>query len=107
MAANDPCSIEIGPSWHIPAYTEWYNVDNTGGWTKWTGPWNSGLKLHAASYLYFDSGSLPGRGFEGYYYSSSQFDAVSSWCLAFSSNYSGMNYGNKASGFSIRCLRNN
>ncbi|MEI7725512.1 MAG: hypothetical protein WCK09_10440 [Bacteroidota bacterium] len=104
--ANDPCIIELGASWHIPTFTEWYDVDNTGGWTKWTGPWNSDLKLHAASYLFFEDGSLPERGRDGYYWSSSQFDAASGWYLAFNSNYCGINYGSKASGFSIRCLSN-
>ncbi|MEI6436612.1 MAG: hypothetical protein WCP32_17430, partial [Bacteroidota bacterium] len=33
ISANDPCNIELGSSWHLPTYNEWYNVDNTGGWT--------------------------------------------------------------------------
>jgi hypothetical protein len=106
ITANDPCNIELGTTWRIPTYTEWYNVYNTGGWTTWSGPWNSGLKLHAAGTLGYGSGSLNSRGSSGYYWSSAQNNASSGWSLYFTSSVSGMN-GNpyKASGFSIRCVR--
>ncbi len=31
LTVYDPCNIELGSAWRIPTYTEWYNVDNTGG----------------------------------------------------------------------------
>ena len=31
ITANDPCNLELGTAWRIPTYTEWYNVDYTGG----------------------------------------------------------------------------
>ncbi len=105
LTANDPCNIELGTTWHLPTYTEWYNVDNTGGWTTWTGPWGSGLKLHAAGYLYGSDGSLSSRGSYGYYWSSTQGDATNGWYLYFSSGGSYMYYTNKAYGFSARCVR--
>ena len=105
LTANDPCNIELGTTWHLPTYTEWYNVDNTGGWTTWTGPWGSGLKLHAAGYLYYSGGSLYHRGSGGYYWSSTQNDATIGWYLGFGSGDGSMyNYG-KAYGFSARCVR--
>jgi len=42
---NDPCNIELGTTWHIPTYTEWHNVDNTGGWITWNRP--VGLRFKA------------------------------------------------------------
>ena len=105
ITANDPCNIELGATWRNPTYTEWYNVNNTGGWTTRTGPWDSGLKLHAAGYLAINNGSLNFRGFYGYYWSSSQYDALASWHLYFDSSYSNVDTDNKASGYSVRCVR--
>ena len=100
ITANDPCNIELGASWRIPTYTEWYNVNSV-----WTDPWNSGLKLHEAGYLYQNDGSLSYRGSYGYYWSSNQYDASYSHFLYFGVGASGMYYDLKAYGFSIRCVR--
>ena len=91
----------------MPTYTEWYNVDNTGGWTDWNGPWNSGLKLHAAGYLGYNGGSLTNRGSYSHYWSSAEYDATFGWNLGFSSGSSYVSGSNKASGFTARCLRDN
>jgi hypothetical protein len=105
VATNDPCNIELGTTWRIPTNTEWYNVDNAGGWTSWTGPWGSGLKLHAAGNLSYNAGLLYGRGTYGFNWSSTQFDAAFGWYLVFYSGYSFMYNYDKANGFSIRCVR--
>ncbi|MCX6268610.1 MAG: hypothetical protein NTW16_14850 [Bacteroidetes bacterium] len=105
LTTNDPCSIELGTTWHIPTYTEWYNVDNTGDWTTWTGPWDSGLKLHAAGFLYPNDGSLTNRGVYGTYWGSSQSDADRGWVMFFLGGGSYMGYDSKAFGFSIRCVQ--
>jgi hypothetical protein len=105
ITANDPCNIELGTTWRIPTYTEWYNVDDTGGWTSWTGPWDSGLKLHAAGYLNMADGSLSNRGSYGKYWSSKNRVYSTSSYLFFSSVASNMEISNKAYGFSIRCVR--
>ena len=39
LAANDPCAIELGTGWRIPTNFEWINVDASGNWTYWNGPW--------------------------------------------------------------------
>ena len=67
LSANDPCAIELGNGWRLPTYAEWHNVDNIGNWTDWNGPWNSGLKLHAAGCLNNSDGSLYYRGSRGFY----------------------------------------
>jgi hypothetical protein len=105
IPANDPCSIELGASWHIPTYAEWYNVDNTGGWTNWNDPWGSGLKLHAAGYLADNDGSLISRGSGGYHWCSAQDEATNGWHLFFGSENSDMYSNNKSYGFSVRCVR--
>jgi hypothetical protein len=63
------------------------------------------LKLHAAGYLDNSGGSLGYRGTYGYYWSSAQGSSTNGWGLSFGSSNSGMYYGNKAYGFSLRCLR--
>jgi hypothetical protein len=102
-AAKDPCTIELGTGWRIPTKTEWTNVDAS--WTDWNGPFGSALKLHAAGYLYNSDGSLSSRGSYGYYWSSTQNDAAAGWFLGFFSGTSVMVNGNKAFGFSARCVR--
>jgi hypothetical protein len=104
--ASDPCNIELGTTWRIPTYTEWYNVDNTGGWTNWNGPWGSGLKLHASGYLDPTNGSLGGRGGTGNYYSSTQNITTIGWRFHFSSTISQLfNDNGKSFGCSLRCIK--
>ena len=105
ISSNDPCTIEIGSGWRIPTYTEWSNVYASGGWTDWNGPWNAGLKMHAAGLLYYSDGSLRNRGSSGYSWFSTQNDATSGWYLFFYSSHSGIDYYSKADGFALRCVR--
>ncbi|MEI7981087.1 MAG: FISUMP domain-containing protein, partial [Bacteroidota bacterium] len=106
-SVNDPCNIELGDTWRVPTYTEWLNVDATGDWSNWNGPWNSGLKLHAAGYLSSYDGSLWARddNKNGYYWSSVSGGNTNGYHLAFSKSGSYMNYNSKAFGFSLRCLK--
>ncbi len=104
--SNDPCILELGSEWRLPTDTEWYNVDNDGGWTNWNGPWGSGLKLHAAGYLNTSDGSMISRGSYGYYWSSMHSVGYYGWLLSFGIGDSSVEYGgNKATGCSVRCLR--
>ena len=105
LTANDPCTSELGSGWRLPTSTEWTNVDASGNWTTWTGPWASGLKLHAAGCLYYTVGSLSLCGSYGFYWSSSQRISNYAWILSFDSGNSYMYYEYKAEGFSVRCLR--
>lgn len=116
QAANDPCTIELGSGWRLPTLTEWVNVDSEGGWTTWDGPWNSGLKMHAAGYLGWGNGALKGRPTDitpylqaGYYWSSSQSTRTPLYALGCFLNLgidrSGSDDGwYKAHGFSVRCI---
>ncbi len=110
IAANDPCALELeaGAGWRLPTYSEWNNVNS--GWTNWNGPWNSTLKMHAAGLLYFHNGSLDDIGNGGHYWSSTQGQLCYSWGLYFYSDNAGMeyyNYGDKAGGFALRCIKDN
>ncbi len=105
QAANDPCALEMGNGWRLPTYTEWFNVDASGNWTDWNGPWNSGLKLHAAGYLSVSDGSLTSRGIWGEYWSSTQYSTAKGWALDFSSGVSYTGNLLKAIGCSLRCIK--
>jgi hypothetical protein len=104
---NDPCLSELGFGWRIPTYSEWYNVDNIGGWSNWLGPWNSPLKLHSAGYLYSGDGTLSSIGLDASYWSSTQVNSEHGWRFVFGADYCYMfSYSFKAYGFSIRCIKN-
>jgi len=107
QSSNDPCTIELGSGWRIPTSSEWTNVDASGGWTNWDGPWNSALKLHASGMLDPSDGSLNGRGSNGQYFSSIQYTTNTCWALAFSNSTSELIGRNKANGQSIRCIKDN
>jgi hypothetical protein len=108
ISANDPCSIELGTTWHIPTSTEWYNVDNAGNWVSWNGPWGSGLKMHAAGYLLYGGiGALYSRGEVGEYWSSSQYNINVCHTLEFTNGWSDMGAYFRAYGLSVRCVQNN
>jgi hypothetical protein len=105
LPANDPCALEFGSDWRLPTGTEWTNVDASGGWTNWNGPWNSGLKLHTAGYLDYNNGSRLKRGIAGHYWSSRSYDFYDGWQLSFEINKSLIYNRYIAFGYSVRCLR--
>jgi hypothetical protein len=105
IAANDPCTIELGNNWRIPTSTEWTNVDNAGSWVNWNGPWNSALKLHAAGRLYNTDGTLGSRGTIGAYWSGSYSSSTYGYSLYFFSNSSVVNIYLKSMGYAVRCIR--
>jgi len=106
LAANDPCTTELGTGWRIPTYTELFNADANGPWANYTDAYNSVLKFHAAGFLNNTNGVLTSRGTNGYYWSSTQFNNGNGWCLAFFSTGSDMSSANgKNYGFSLRCIK--
>ncbi|MEI7725949.1 MAG: hypothetical protein WCK09_12650 [Bacteroidota bacterium] len=107
ITANDPCATELGTGWRIPTLTEWTNVDASGGWTNWNGPYSSALKLHASGYLVSADGTLNSRGSGGGYFWSSTQDDNNGWNIYFIGVTSAINSNVKIFGFSVRCVRNN
>ena len=106
IAANDPCTIELGAGWRLPTSAEWTNADGASGgnWDNYTDTYNSVLKIHAAGYLISD-GLLYYRGSDGLYWSSAQFSSTAGYFLFFDSTDSYLEYFNKAYGYSVRCLK--
>jgi len=102
---EDPCTLELGAGWRIPTNTEWTNVDAGGNWIDWNGPWNSGLKLHAAGLLGGTTGSLLYRGSYGNYWSSIQNSSIDARYLGFSISSCSVDAYYKDYGFSVRCLK--
>ncbi len=107
LAANDPCTIELGTGWRIPTQTEWTKADANepnASWDNYTDAYNSVLKLHAAGYLTNTNGAQGNRGDAGFYWSSAQI-GPNGWNLVFSSGGSYVPNNPKAEGFPLRCLR--
>ena len=105
LTANDPCALLLGNGWRLPTSTEWTNVDVSGSWTNWMGPWNSALKLHSAGNLNHSNGLLYDRGSFGAYWSSMQADMFDGKFLSFFSSSCNVTAYNKTYGYSARCLR--
>jgi hypothetical protein len=106
LTSNDPCSIELGNSWRLPSYTEFYNIMTAGNWYgDWNLPYLSALKLHAAGSLDKNSGLLHLRGVGGVYWSSNENDNSMAWTMGFFNMGSGMSTGYKAEASSVRCIR--
>jgi len=107
LVENDPCVLELGNGWRLPASTEWINLIAGGSWTDWTGPWNSTLKLHAAGSLHLAGGFPDYRGSFGDYWSSKQGTGGGDggWVMYFNNGTAGMYDLFKAYGCSVRCIR--
>lgn len=105
LSANDPCTHLLGSNWRIPTYMEWNNVYNDGGWINWKGPWNSGMKIHMAGYLYIVDGSLVNRGITGRFWSITEYNNLYAYWLQINSSSCVDTYNNKATGLTLRCLR--
>jgi len=106
LTANDPCTLELGGDWRLPTATEWSNIDAAGGWTNWSGPWDSALKMHATGYVYGAGGWLNYRGYEGYYWSSSQSNNTFGSNLYFAMwGVCNMSTFTKSNAASCRCIQ--
>jgi hypothetical protein len=107
IAANDPCTIELGSGWRIPTSTEWSNVDQAGNWNNWNDTWASPLKAHAAGHVAAsdEGGVLQGRGAYGHFFCSTQYNLTFGRIIRFHSSYSYMDYYGKSGAFSIRCIK--
>jgi hypothetical protein len=102
-AENDPCTILLGRGWRVPTEMEWANAYWL--WSNLYDSYASVLKLHGAGGLSDLDGTLVSRGFEGYYWSSGQYDGTYGWFLGLASEFSGMVNLSKGFGFSVRCIR--
>ena len=107
LAANDPCTIELGAGWRIPTYTEWFNADGNGAWANRSDAYNSVLKIHAAGNIDNITGNLNNRAILGLYFSSTTKNSTTgghSYCNGLPTSQMDT-FTNKNYGFSLRCLR--
>lgn len=102
---NDPCALELENGWRIPTTSEWYNILEENGWSDWSLPWSSPLKLHAAGTLKYSDGSIDRRGIIGYFWCSSEVDDENARSFGFSSDFSQIWINAKSHGFNLRCVR--
>jgi hypothetical protein len=102
---NDPCTLLLGSAWRITTQTEWSNVDASGNWTNWNGPFSSGLQMHAAGGV--SNGLLFSRGSIGSYWSSSQSNSLNSVALLFNSSSCYTSMISKTHARPLRCVRDN
>ncbi len=105
VLTSDPCALELGGTWRIPTNTEYSNVDASGGWTNWNGPFGSALKMHAAGNLNASTGIVQLRGTVGFYWNSNQGLTTTGRNLYFLSGACQTTTGTKASGYSLRCIK--
>lgn len=105
LQGNDPCAIELGEGWHVPSQSEWANVNDNGGWNNWTGPWDSGLKMHASGYLNYTDGTLAMRGEGGAFWSNMQGYTYNAWYERYSSTLCGYAGTLKSLGHTLRCVK--
>jgi hypothetical protein len=106
VAAQDPCTIELGAGWRIPTGTEWTNADANGSWANYTNAYSSVLKLHAGGLLRTSDGLLQNRGANGYFYSSTQNNDREGVYLDIRSGGSNMAQAkNKPEAMTLRCIK--
>ncbi len=105
IMANDPCYLELGLQWRIPTISEWENLVSAGGWTDWTGPFNSALKIHAAGYINPSAIGLIMRGNLGSYWSNAQRNSSYSYNLQLIESSVLFPSNEKRFGYSVRCVR--
>ena len=97
---NNPC-----PSgYRLPTEAEWEAERTSWSSNNAAGAFASPLKLPVAGLRYGGNGSLSSVGSDGYYWSST-VDGTFSRRLVFDSSAAYMGSGNRASGYSVRCLK--
>jgi len=106
-AANDPCTLLLGPAWSMPTQSEWANVISNGSWASGSAAaYASLLKMHDAGYLNGNSALLLVRGSGGWYWSSSQVNNTVGYMLTITSGSTVItNLYEKTNGLTMRCHR--
>lgn len=102
LAENDPCTLFLGPGWHIPTKSDWVAV--SGQWTSAAQYYTSELGLHYGGYLASSTGGVVDAGLKGKFWSTKQSGTATSG-EAFELDFIQVNPVNKANAASLRCIR--
>jgi uncharacterized protein (TIGR02145 family) len=97
---NNPCP----GGYRLPSEAEWQTERASWSSNNVAGAFASPLKLPLAGFRSYNVGSLISVDFSGYYWSSTVGGTLSRY-LTFSSSSAGVGSGNRASGLSVRCLK--
>jgi hypothetical protein len=89
----------------VPTNTEWNTADTFGAWNNNTDTYNSALKLPSAGNRNRVNGLLSNQGTYGNCWSST-VSGTNARSLYFNSTATATAYSNRASGFTVRCLKN-
>ena len=99
---NNPCPA----GWHVPAQSEWNSVVSKLGITNSATAFSSALKLSLAGIRGYQDAVFYYQGSHGYYWSSTP-NSSTAYYLDFSSSSADPAHSYfRASGFSVRCLKN-
>ena len=100
-ANQGPCPA----GYHVPTNDEWNTADTFGAWNNNTDTFNSALKLPSAGSRSRINGLLDNQGTFGHYWSST-VSGTTARLLRFYSPAATTASGNRAHGFTVRCLKN-
>ena len=98
---NNPCPV----GWRIPTYPELEAERLSWSSNNADGAYASVLKLTMAGYRYRSDALLGSIGIYGYYWSSTVSGAYAAFLLFYASNAYHQSSNARASGFSVRCIR--
>jgi uncharacterized protein (TIGR02145 family)/prepilin-type N-terminal cleavage/methylation domain-containing protein len=97
---NSPCPT----GWHIPTYSEWNAEVSAGSWSNRDSAFASPLKLPAAGYREYSTGTLSFVDSIACYWSST-INNPGTWAFTFSGSGYNVTMDVRARGYSIRCMK--
>ena len=100
-ATNNPCP----EGYKVPSEAELEAERLSWDTNDMTGVFNNPLKLPVAGYRYFSNGTLFNVGTSGNYWSSTVNNTSARFLYLTSSDARMRSNGNRASGFSVRCIK--
>jgi hypothetical protein len=93
-------------NYHVPTKSEWLAIHTIWWWLSYWTTLSNTLKLPMAGRRLYDNGTMASQGTYGYYWSSSP-NITNGYYLTFhSTSISSYEYYFRASGFSVRCIKN-